>query len=156
MLYYTMNENYENKKKSLKQSLKGIKNKKNKHYNKFRKFKRWNMIIKAIINGLNAISVSSIVVSMSPVSPVMIIIALTSTSLSGVITATTNAIGIDDKVNGHQTSYQQYGDLYRDINARLLRNGLSSEDLDNLLSDLNTRLSLIEDNSLPISNEISN
>lgn len=151
-----MNENYENKKKSLKQSLKGIKNKKNKHYNKFRKFKRWNMIIKAIINGLNAISVSSIVISLSPASPVMIIIALTSTSLSGVITATTNAIGIDDKVNSHHTSYQQYGDLYRDINARLLRNGLSSEDLDNLLSDLNTRLSLIEDNSLPISNEVSN
>ena len=41
-------------------------------------------------------------------------------------------------------------DLNRDISARLLRNGLSSLDLDNLLSEINARMGLVEHNSLPI------
>ena len=63
-------------------------------------------------------------------------VALTSTTISGIISAATNAVDFDGRVSSHQTSYQQYGDIHRDISSRPLRNGLSSEDLDMLLCDL--------------------
>lgn len=61
-----------------------------------------------------------------------------------------SAYEIENKFHSHQTSYLQYVDVHRDLSARMFRNGLSSQDLDNILSELNSRLGLIEDNSLPI------
>ena len=142
--------NYQSKTSILKQLLEDIKRKKEKHYFKFRRLRLVNMVIKAVVNGLNAVSVSSIVMSFQPIHQVVLIVALTSTSISGILSAVTNAVDFDGRVSSHQTSYQQYGDIHRDISSRLLRNGLSSEDLDMLLCDLNVRLGLVEDTSLPI------
>jgi hypothetical protein len=39
--------------------------------------------------------------------------------------------------------------------ARLYRNGLSSDDLDGMLAELNARLGLVDDSSLPVPNMVT-
>ena len=107
-------------------------------------------IFKSLINALNAISVSSLILSYTEEDKYYDKIALSTTSLSGVISAITSTVNIEQKSHSHNTSYLQYTDIYRDVSARLLRNGMNGNDLDNLLSEINNRMGLIEDNSLPI------
>ena len=142
--------NYMGKIELIRHILEDIKKRKNIHYKKFGKLKKINTFIKSFINGLNAISVCSIVLALSPASPIVMIIGLTTTTISGICSAITSSIDLEGKIHSHNTSNLQYNYLYRDISARLLRNGMSTEDLDNLLAEINTRMSLIEDSSLPI------
>ena len=143
-------DNYTKKYKILKDILKDIGVRKRLHYKKYKKYKRNNTICKGGINCLNAISVSSIVLTFTPVSPIFMVVALTSNTISGITTAILNAIEIENKIHSHNTSYLQYSDLYRNLQARIRKNGISSEDLDGLLCELNEKLGLIEDQSLPI------
>lgn len=143
-------DNYSGKVKMIKEILKDVKKRKKAHYNSFAKYKTTNTITKSVVNGLNCISVSSIVLAFTPASPSVMIVALCSTSISGLISAVDSSINIEGKVHSHNTSYLQYTDIYRDVSARLLRNGLSSLDLDTLLTEINSRMGLIEDQSLPI------
>lgn len=142
--------NYKGKIDLIKHILENVKIRRTQHYKKFGKLKKINTFIKAFINGLNAVSVCSIVLALSPASPIVMIIALSTTTISGITSAITSSIDIENKIHSNNTSNLQYNDLYRDISARLLRNGMSSLDLDHLLSEINTRMSLIEDSSLPI------
>lgn len=142
--------NYDGKVRFINGILDEIKVRKQKHYKKFAWYKKINTITKAVINGLNAISVCSIIVGMTPISPFIMILALTTSTISGVTTAVAQSIDLEEKLQSHNTSNLHYNDLYRDITGRILRNGLSSEDLDNILGELNARLSLIEDSSPPI------
>ena len=91
------------------------------------------------------------VLTFTPVSNEIMILALSATSISGVLSAVSSSIDFENKEHSHNTSYLQYTDLSRDVAARLLKNGLSSADLDAMLSEVNDRVGLIEDNSLPIS-----
>ncbi len=145
-----MSKNYDIKIKMIKDILKEISIKKKIHYKKFYKFKKLNTFCKSFINGLNAVSVCSMVLNFTPVSPAIMIIALSATSISAITSAVHSSTDIEGKVYSHNTSYLQYTDIYRDVSARLFRNHLQSEDLDMLLSELNARLGLIEDQSLPI------
>ena len=142
--------NYKGKVSMVKTILEDIKKKKMKHYNQFSKYKKLNIFTKSFINGLNSISVCSLVVAFNEIYNSIMIIALISTSISSITSAITSSIDIENKVHSHNTSNLQYNDLYRDIAARLLRNGMSSQDLDNLLSEINSRMGLIEDHSEPI------
>jgi hypothetical protein len=91
------------------------------------------------------------VLTFTPISPaVLLIVALSSTTISIVTSAIHSSTDIEGKVYSHNTSYLQYTDIFRDVQARLLRNGMSSLDLDNLISEINARMGLIEDFSLPI------
>ena len=137
--------NYMGKVQLIRNILEDIKKRKNTHYKKFGRFKKINTFIKSFVNGLNAISVCSLVLSLTPATPITSIIALSATSISAIISAISSSIDLEHKIHSHNTSNLQYNDLYRDISARLLRNGMSSEDLDNLLTEINTRMSLIED-----------
>jgi hypothetical protein len=142
--------NYIGKVGLIRNILEDVKKRKNIHYKKFGKLKKINTFIKSFVNGLNAVSVCSLILSLTPATPIVSIIALSATSISATISAIASSIDIEGKIHSHNTSNLQYNDLYRDVSARLLRNGMSSEDLDNLLSEINTRMSLIEDSSLPI------
>ena len=142
--------NYNGKVEMIRAILEDVKKKKGKHYKQFGKYKKINTCTKGIINALNAVSVCSMVVTFMPVSPEIMILALCCTSISSIAYAVTSSVDVEGKVHSHNTSYLQYTDLYRDISARLLRNGMSSLDLDNLLGEINARIGLIEDNSLPI------
>lgn len=142
--------NYEGKIKLIRSILDEIKNKKKSHYKCFARYKKINTCIKSVVNALNALSVCSMVLTFTPISPVVMIIALSATSVSALTSAVHSSTDIEGIVHSHNTSYLQYTDIYRDLSARLLRNGMSSEDLDKLLSEINTRMGLIEDQSLPI------
>lgn len=142
--------NYNGKVEMVRQILDDVKKRKCKHYKQFGKYKKINTFTKGVINSLNAVSVCSMVLTFTPVSPAILVVALSATSISGITSAINNAMDIEGKVHSHNTSYLQYTDLYRDISARLLRNGMSSQDLDLLLSEINARMGLIEDQSLPI------
>ena len=142
--------NYNDKVEMIRCILDDVKKRKNQHYKQFGKYRKINTLNKSLVNVLNAISVCSMVLTFTPVSPAILIVALSATSVSGITSAVNSAMDIEDKVHSHNTSYLQYTDLYRDISARLLRNGMSSLDLDNLLTEINSRMGLIEDHSLPI------
>lgn len=142
--------NYLGKIEMIKCILKDVKKRKNKHYKQFGKYKKINTFTKGLINSLNAISVCSMVLTFTPVSRTILIVALSATSISGISSAVHSSTDIEGKVYSHSTSYLQYTDLYRDVSARLLRNGMSSLDLDNLLNEINNRMGLIEDVSQPI------
>lgn len=143
-------DNYTIKINMIKDILKDIEYRKRKHYKKYSKYKKINTIIKSGINACNAVSVCSLVLSFTPMSPAVLIIALSATTCSGISSAILNAIELDHKIQSHNTSYLQYTDIHRDLSTRVRRNGLSSQDLDVLLSEINNRLGLIEDQSLPI------
>jgi len=147
---------YQEKIDLVRKTLADIKNKKLIHYRCFSKYKKINTIIKSFVNTLNALSVCSMVLTFTPVSDEIMILALSSTSISGILSAISSSVDFENKEHSHNTSYLQYTDIFRDMTARLLRNGLSSTDLDNLLSELNDRVGLIEDHSLPISITIEN
>lgn len=142
--------NYTIKTNMIKDILKDVDKRKNKHYKKYSKFKKINTISKSFINACNAVSVCSMILTFTPVSPAVLIVALSATTCSGVSSAVLNAIELDHKIHSHNTSYLQYTDIHRDISARIRRNNLTSEDLDILLTEINSRLGLIEDQSLPI------
>jgi len=143
-------DNYKGKIKLIKDILEDVKNKKQAHYKYYARYKRINTFVKSFVNALNAISVCSMVLTFTPVSPTVMIVALSATSISTILSAVHSSTDIEGKVHSHNTSYLQYTDIYRDVSARLLRNGMSSQDLDNLLTEINSRMGLIEDQSLPI------
>jgi len=143
-------DNYQGKIKLIQSILDDVKNKKQAHYKYFARYKKINTFIKSVVNSLNAVSVCSMVLAFTPISPAVMIVALSATSISGVTSAVHSSTDIEGKVHSHNTSYLQYTDIYRDVSARLLRNGMSSQDLDNLLSEMNNRLGLVEDASLPV------
>ena len=142
--------NYQGKIKLIQNILEDIKNKKQSHYKCFSRYKQINTLIKSVVNTLNAVSVCSMVLTFTPVSHTVMIIALSATSVSAITSVVHSSTDIEGRVHSHNTSYLQYTDIYRDVSARLLRNGMSSQDLDNLLSEINSRMGLIEDQSLPI------
>lgn len=128
-----------------------IKSRKEKHYKKYYNLKKKNAILKALVNGLNSVSVCSLVLTFTQSNEIVNIVALSATTISTLLTAILSAFELESKTYSHQTSYLQYVDMYRDLSAKLYKNGLSSKDLDVLLADVNARLGLIEDNSPPIS-----
>ena len=145
-----LNNNYTPKVKLIKSILDDIKKRKDAHYKNFGYYKNLSMYSKTVINIFNVVSICSLVLNFSPASSAIIILALSSTTLSSIVSAFQSAIDIDFKAHSHNTSYLQYNDAFREISARLLKNGLSSEDLDLMLYELNNRLNIIEDSSLPI------
>jgi hypothetical protein len=74
--------NYDGKVRFINSILAEIKIRKQKHYKKVSLYKKINTTVKAIINGLNAVSVCSIIVSMTPISPFVMILALTTSTVS--------------------------------------------------------------------------
>lgn len=111
----------------------------------FKKLKVMSTVMQITSTTLNALSVSSIILAIGPQMPAFIIVGLCSSSASTLISTIERVSNINFKMMRYNTSAHQYADLHRDIQATLKRNHLSSADLDVLLSDINHRLSLIED-----------
>lgn len=124
-----------------------VKYKSKQHYKQYKKLRRFSNVLKIASNVLNTISVSSLVLMLSPISPVFIGVALVSTSISGVLSMILLSSNCDNKSSHHNTSSQQYRDLHRNIKQIILKNHLSNADLDALIIEINTSLSLIEDSS---------
>ena len=119
------------------------------HFEAFRQLKQASMILKACVNALNTISVTSIVLTFSG-HPVALIVSAVANSVSSIIMAVLSVVGLDDKRYSHQTSYLQFSDLYDRYVGELLVDDLSSETIDQILRDLQTQLNLILDTCEPI------
>jgi len=136
--------NYEKKKFMIYKILDNIKSRSNKHYNKFSHYKKKNRCLKVFINILNSISVCSLVISLRPTDHLIIFISLASSTLSTILSAYSSVCDYNDRSSLNQLNHLQYIDLYRNVKGDLLKNNLSSKDLDDIIDDLNNKLSLIE------------
>ena len=141
-----MTSHYDEKKVLIKSIIENAKTKKKRHRASVTRYRRIGTVIKALVNVLNALSVSSLIAD-SP-DNFMKYVALGTTSISATISAFSQALGLEAKTESHNSTYLALSDLTRDFSARLLRNHLTSEDLDTLLGELNGKISLIEDASL--------
>ena len=146
----TSKDNYNTKMKLIKDSLNDIKNRKKNHSDLHNKYRKMNTVVKGFVNTLNAVSVCSMVLTFTPISDMIMLSALASTSVSSVLSAMTSAIDLEEKISSHNTSCLQYNDIYHETQALVLRNGMSSSDLDVVIDQLNGKMSLIEDRSLPV------
>jgi hypothetical protein len=136
------------KKNEVFKMLKEIVNEKNKNKKLFIKYRRRNNFLKTVCHGANAISVSSLITSVATVNPIGVIIGLIFGSCSSVGSAVNDSLSNLDKYLTTRTTFQQYSNLEREIRSVLLKNHLSSEDLDDLIEDTNHKISLIQDSSL--------
>lgn len=117
----------------------------NKHKKILIKLKRINNVSSVFSNVMNVVSVTGIILTFSPLSPVFLIVSLCSSGLSGITNACTTAYKLLDKITDHNRSYLQYSNIIRDVNLKIKRNHLDSEGYDDIIVDINTILSLIED-----------
>ena len=120
------------------------------YYKRFCTLKRRSQCVEAVLMGLAAVTTSTIFITWLGRPDIMVASAVCS-SAATVSSAVARVYDLPSKYQSAQTSWLQYGDLHRDITNRLYRNHLSSEDLDVMLTELNARLGLIEDQSLPVS-----
>ena len=146
----TPTDNYKLKKNLIIAEIEKMKIRKDKHYSIYKKYKFINTILKLIINILNAISVSTQVMEYARMYGFTNIIAMVSTSISSIITIIINNFELDDKINRHHMAKSQLNDLYRATNLTILKNNLSSNDLNYIIEDLNNQISLINDTAPPI------
>jgi hypothetical protein len=126
-----------------------IKQRQSEHFRQFKRLKRVNMKCKVFINVLNTISVTSLVLTFAGTGPTLIICTC-SNSLSAIGTAILSVINMEDKSHSHQTSYLQFVELHDTYTAELLVDNLCGQDLDRILSDLNSKVGLILDKCEPI------
>lgn len=140
---------YKNKIKIFKEILENIKKKKDKHYKKYKKLKCINNFLKVGVNILNAGSICSLVISYMGMTPV-IVISLSLTSLSTLITAGMNSYDIDYKIQSHNNSYLQFSEIYRHYQSILIKNGLTSKQVDEYLTEMNEKINLVMDTEEPI------
>ena len=140
---------YKNKIKVFKEILANIKKKKDKHYKKYKKLKCINNFLKVGVNILNAGSICSLVITFMGMTPV-IVISLSLTSLSTLITAGMNSYDIDYKIQSHNNSYLQFSEIYRHYQSILIKNGLTSKQLDEYLTEMNEKINLVMDTEEPI------
>lgn len=138
-------DNFTKKKIMVNNLLKLIKKKQDINYKKWRQLKKINTIIRPSLTALNALSVSSLILSISPLSPIFIILALSFSTTSAVGFAIMDAVRIDMKISNYHMSYLQFSDLYRTTNIIIKKNHMTSNDYDLLLNELNTKIGLIED-----------
>jgi len=136
------------KKKEVLKILKEIVDEKNKNKKLFIKYRRRNNFFKTMAHTSNAISVSSLITSVATINPIGVLIGLIFGSCSSIGSAVNDSLSNLDKYLTTRTSWQQYSNLERELRAVLLKNHLTSDDLDDLLEDTNHKISLIQDSSL--------
>jgi hypothetical protein len=124
--------------------------KKKAYFKKMGKLKKLDDGLEAFITGCGAISVSSLIATITVLNPITLIIGAVFTTISTVVGAVKRVYNIQGSYESCKTTYNQLSDLERESRAVLVRNHLESRDLQNLLDDINNRLSLIEDTSIPI------
>lgn len=142
-------DNFTAKLTMIRQRLDRIQSRQTEHFRLFKRLTSVNTNLKALINVLNTISVTSMVLTFSGTYTTLVVCAV-SNSLSALCTAVLSVVRLDDKVHSHQTSYLQFVEIYDTYIAELLIDDLNGSDLDRILGDLNTKVGLILDKCEPI------
>lgn len=146
--------NYKTKKNLIRLRLKHIKSKSNKFYKKYKKLKKRNTIINVVIATLNATSITTLSIGLTTFPP-LLLVSLASTSTSSVLSGMTSVLRLENKISLCYTAFLQLSDLFNEYSNKLFINGVSSTDLDGMLSNLNQKLGLILDATQSVSLEES-
>ena len=112
--------------------------------------KKIDDITEAVLIACGGISMSNLLVTVAIINPVTLIIGSVFASINAVGYAVKRVVDVKAKFESTKTTVNQLSDLERETRAVLTRNHLEKKDLQNLLDDMNNRLSLIEDSSLPL------
>lgn len=112
--------------------------------------KKIDDITEAVLIACGGISMSNLLVTVAVINPVTLIIGSVFASINAVGSAVKRVVDVKAKFESTKTTVNQLSDLERETRAVLTRNHLEKKDLQNLLDDMNNRLSLIEDSSLPL------
>ena len=104
----------------------------------------------AILMSCGAISISNLFVSVATINPITLIIGSVFASVNTIGSAVKRVIDIKAKYESCKTTVNQLSDLERETRAVLARNHLEKKDLEDILDDMNIRISLIEDSSPPL------
>lgn len=135
---------YDRKREAVKKLVARMSNKANQYNTKYIRHKRAANVTEAAMLGLSALLTSTLFLSYYG-DPNVIIVSVVLSTLSSVASAVLRSIDFRTKQHAAHTSSLQYRGTTRHYHTILLRNGLSSADLDNMLDSINTRLGLIED-----------
>ena len=117
-----------------------------KNFSGFKHLKKINTACKMVINLLNAVTVSSIVVTYTDSLSILYIslAASTTASLMGVLLDSYN---ISDKISRYHTTYLQLVDLFNTYRSKYLKCKKNPTHLDEILGELNTKIGLILDSA---------
>lgn len=118
------------------------------------KYKRLDNYCEITVNVCNGIAVSSMIITIALIgtpyaSFVSLGIGTTFTFISSILSVLKKSLDYSSKYQSCRTTYNQLSQLERDIKEVLIKNNLSSEDIQILLHEINVRLSMIEDTSMP-------
>ena len=127
-----------------------VQQRKNVFRQKMVQLKKIDDTTEAILMSCGAISISNLFVSVATVNPVTLIIGSVFASVNTVGSAVKRVVDIKAKFESCKTTVNQLSDLERETRAVLARNHLEKKDLESILDDMNMRISLIEDSSLPL------
>ena len=124
--------------------------KKQKFESKSTRYKKIDEYTEAIIMGSGSIAVSSLVVSIATINPIAAIVGTVFSSISTIGSAVKRTLNHREKYEISKTSYNQYSDLLREIKSTICKNHLDEYDKEQLIQEINIRISLIEDSQLPL------
>ena len=127
-----------------------IATKKKAYHKMMSKFKRKSDVCDAFVSGMGAIAVSSLIMTLTTLNPITLILGASCSTASTVGGAVLKTIDYRGKFESCKTTYTNLADLERETRAVLVRNHLESRDYQNLIEDINHRLSLIYDSAIPI------
>ena len=153
MLRSDSDENFnskETKKQLIHSLLKDVSSKKKAYKKKMMKFKKINDAIEVIVTVLGAVAVSNLIATIAVINPITLLVGAVFASVSTIGGAVHKVYDLRGRYESCKTTYNQLSDLERESRAVLVKNHLESRDYQTLLDDINNRLSLIDDSSLPI------
>ena len=127
-----------------------VQQRKNVFRKKMVQLKKIDDTTEAILMSCGAISISNLFVTMATVNPVTLIVGSVFATVNTVGSAVKRVVDIKAKFESCKTTVNQLSDLERETRAVLSRNHLEKKDLESILDDMNMRISLIEDSSLPL------
>ena len=135
------------KKKLIDTLLEEIVTEKDKQKKQLVRFRRRNNFLKGLTHFANAISVSSLVSSFAT-NIIGVIIGTSCATISTAASAINDGQNNQDKHLTSRTTYNQLSNLERQTRAQLIRNHLNSQQIDEMVSDINHQLALINDTIL--------
>ena len=127
-----------------------VQQRKNVFRKKMVQLKKIDDTTEAILMSCGAISISNLFVTMATINPVTLIVGSVFATVNTVGSAVKRVVDIKAKFESCKTTVNQLSDLERETRAVLSRNHLEKKDLESILDDMNMRISLIEDSSLPL------
>lgn len=113
-------------------------------------YQKLNSTTEVIIIGSGTLATTTLIMSFTVIASPLLIVSATFSSIATLGTALKRATNIQTKYDTHKSTYLAYSDLERDVRLKITNYELSDEQYDSFFTDLNNRLSLIEDTAIPV------